>query len=227
MITHPDSRRLAAGIARCLPLARSWEGDVYRFAAPRWATATQLLTGEGALRSGGRWHPIGQFRAVYASLDPETALAESLAHYRRFEIALREAMPRTLNAVSVSLRRVLRLTDGDVRRRLGYSLARMCSEEWWLHQERDEEAATQALGRIAHAAGLEGLIVPSAARPMGQGLVYFPDNQHRDSTLRVVNPKSCQQCSNSLQICMQELTRFAGILTIGQVDMTIARLLWQ
>ena len=70
MILHRESRRLSQAIGRCLPLAIPWTGDVFRFAVPRWATVAQLLAGEGALRAGGRWHPVDRFRAVYASLDP-------------------------------------------------------------------------------------------------------------------------------------------------------------
>jgi hypothetical protein len=64
----------------------------------------------------------------------------------------------------------------------------MVAEEWWVRQGQNEEAATQALGRAAYAAGLEGLIVPSAARSGGRGLVFFPDNQRPGSVLTIVNP---------------------------------------
>jgi RES domain-containing protein len=160
---------------------------VYRFAAPRWATARELLTGAGALQAGGRWHPIGLCRAVYASLDPETALAESLAHFRRFQLAIRDAMPRTLNAVAVQLHQVLDLTDGRIRQRLGLSWDRILSERWWEREAEDEEALTQALGRVAWEAALEGLLVPSAARKDGVGLVYFPDHKHPASTLEILH----------------------------------------
>jgi RES domain-containing protein len=188
MTPHPEYERLFAAVVRCLSLAGAWAGDVFRFAVPRWATAAHLLTGEGALHAGGRWHPVGAFRAVYASLDPETALAESLAHYRRFGVADRDAMPRTLNAVAVALHRVLDLTDGAVRRHLAFSQSRMLAEEWWARQAEDGEAMTQALGRAAWTVSLEGLIVPSAPRPGGRGLVFFPDNQLATSTLTIVNP---------------------------------------
>jgi RES domain-containing protein len=189
MIPHPDGPRLRRAIARCLPFANPWSGDVYRFAAPRWATEAELLTGAGALKAGGRWYPIGLCRAVYASLDPETALAESLAHYRRFQLAIRDAMPRTLNAVAVHLHRLLDLTDGRIRQRLALSWDRMLREPWWEREAADEEALTQALGRAAWEAALEGLLVPSAARKGGVGLVYFPDRRLPASSLEVINPE--------------------------------------
>jgi len=165
-----------------------WSGDIYRFSAPVWSTPDELLTGAGALEAGGRWHPIGQFRAVYASLDPSTALAESLAHFRRFNLSIRTAMPKTVNAVAVKLHGVLDLTSGLVRQRLLLSEKRMLQESWWEREAKDEEALTQALGRVAWELGLEALLVPSAARPGGKGIVYFPDNKDSRSTLEIINP---------------------------------------
>ena len=37
------------------------------------------------------------------------------------------------------------------------------------------ESITQAIGRIAHSEGLQGLLVPSAAVPGEKNLVVFPD----------------------------------------------------
>jgi RES domain-containing protein len=132
---------------------------------------------------------MGLFPAVHFSLDPETALAESVAHYRRFQIAYRVAMPMTLNAATARLHRVLNLMQGHIRQRLGLSLQRMIEEEWWLRQAQDEEAITQALGRVAWEARLEGLVVPSAAHPSVRGLVYFPDHKQPGSVLEIIHPE--------------------------------------
>jgi RES domain-containing protein len=190
MTPHPDSDRIVRAIRRCLSagLVGPWTGDLYRYAAPRWATEAELLTGAGALHAGGRWHPIATFRAVYASLDPETALAESLAHCRRYGLELRDAMPKTGNAVVAHLQHTLDLTNGRIRQRLGLSEVRLLAERWWEHEVNDPEALTQAVGRIACEVGLEALLVSSAARKGGKGIVYFPDNKFTASTLRIVNP---------------------------------------
>jgi RES domain-containing protein len=164
-----------------------WSGDLYRYAAPRWATEAELLTGAGGLHAGGRWHPIGAFRAVYASLDAETALAESLAHCRRFGLEVRDAMPKTVNAVVARLHSTLDLTNGRIRQRLGLSESRLLAERWWEQEVDDPEALTQAVGRIAREVGLEALLVPSAAQKGGKGIVYFPDNKLPASTLTIVN----------------------------------------
>jgi RES domain-containing protein len=188
LTSHPDTDRLTRAVQRCLALAGPWAGVFYRLAAPRWATEEHLLTGAGALRAGGRWHPIGSFKAVYGSLDEETALAESLAHQKRYGLPVMDAMPKTINAVTAKLYRVLDLTDGKVRTRLSLSRQRILQEKWWERQEADEEAITQALGRVAQVARLEGLLVPSAARRSGKGIVYFPDNKDTRSSLEIVNP---------------------------------------
>lgn len=189
MTPHPEYDRLARAVRRCLPLAGPWSGDVFRFAAPRWSTAAQLLTGEGAYRHGGRWCPIGVLRVVDASLDPETALAEVLAQYRRFGWAVRDAMPKLSNAVAIRLHRVLDLTAGPVRRRLVLSWDRIVAERWWERQANQEEALTQALGRAAWEAKLEGLLAPSAARRGGVNLVYFPERRLARSSLTIIHPE--------------------------------------
>jgi RES domain-containing protein len=173
---------------RCLPLVVPWSGYIFRFSAPQWSVPNELLTGAGALHTGGRWHPIGRFQAVYASLDPLTALAESLAYLQRFNLSIQTAMPKTVNAVAVKLHVVLDLTNGIVRQRLKVSERRILQEPWWERQAKDQEALTQAIGRAAWEIGLEALLVPSAARPRGMGIVYFPDHKDPRSVLEIVNP---------------------------------------
>lgn len=187
MKPHSQADRIARAMERCQPLAEPWLGEWYRFTAPRWAARPYLLTGHGALLAGGRWHPLGAFRAVYASLDPETALAEALAHYRRFHFSARDAMPKTRNAVAVVLHGVLDLSEGRLRQRLGLSWKRMRSERWWERNRREEEAITQALGRLAWEKGLEALLVPSTARKEGKNMIFFPDNQQPESRLEIIH----------------------------------------
>jgi hypothetical protein len=127
---------------------------------------------------------------VDASPDPETALAEVLAQYRRFGWAVRDAMPKVVNAVEVHLHRVLVLISGPSRRRLGLSLGRLLGERWWELQAQGEEALTQAVGRAAWEARLEGLLVPSAARPGGVNLVYFPERKLPESSLTIIHQES-------------------------------------
>jgi RES domain-containing protein len=97
------------------------------------------------------------------------------------------AMPRVTVSIQVRLRRVLNLTDGKTRSALRVSESRMLAEPWREEQKARREALTQALGRLGHDLGWEGLLVPSAARRVGVNLVIFPANLSRHSSLEIIN----------------------------------------
>jgi RES domain-containing protein len=60
-------------------------------------------------------------------------------------------------------------------------------EDWRAIQERGHESTSQAIGRAAWRAGLEGLIVPSHARPKESNIVLFPDNLKRGSRITALD----------------------------------------
>ena len=179
---------LKARFTRSLPAAGAFTGTVYRSSTPKYATETDLLTGEGSRRSGGRWNPIG-LAVVYVSLTPETALAETLAHNRYYSIPVQDAMPRTFVAISAKLQAVLDLRVGTTRQRLQVSLERILTVDWRKEVSAGREPITQALGRAASDVGLEGLIVPSAADPNGHNLLVFLKNLRAGSHSRVLAPE--------------------------------------
>jgi RES domain-containing protein len=183
MLSHPDFPRLAEALRR-LP-RRPWKGVAYRSCSPRYARSADVLSGEGVRRHGGRWNTPELFPAVYASLSPETAVAESLSHFRHYGIPLAEALPRVLLALDVRLSETGDLTSGTARKGLRVSRRRMRAEPWRRAQEGGREALTQAIGRAAFDAGLEALIVPSAADPAGANLVVFPGRLSAGSRLAV------------------------------------------
>lgn len=179
--------RLKTRFRRLLPDAGVFAGTVYRSSTPQYATETDLLTGAGSQRFGGRWNPIG-VAVVYASLTPEAALAEALAHYRYYSIPIQDAMPRTFVAISAKLQAVLDLRVGAVRQRLQASLGRILTVDWRKEVAAGREPITQSLGRAAAEVGLEGLIVPSAADMNGHNLLVFPKNLRGGSEIRVIAP---------------------------------------
>ena len=138
---HPDSRRLARGIRRCLPLVTRLTGVIYRVASVRRANPEDLIAGIGSQLTGGRWTPPGAFRAVYASRDEATALDEARQQNLRQGVPPWMALPLVLTALEVDLGPALDLTDGRVRRTLRVSRDRMLAEPWWLLQDRGQEAA--------------------------------------------------------------------------------------
>ena len=125
---------------------------------------------------------------VYASATPETAMAETLAHNRYNGLPIEDAMPRVFVAIAARLKSVLDLRDGKVRRRLRVSEARILTVDWRTEVRLGGEPITQRLGRAAHAAGWEGLVVPSAADSGGHNLLVFPDRVGPESAVALLNP---------------------------------------
>ena len=183
MRSHPEYPRIARAFAR-VPAA-GWSGVAYRSVSPAYAGTRDLLSGEGVRRHGGRWNAAGSFAVVYASLSPETAVAEALARVRHYGIPDADALPRVLVALDASLASLADLTDGGARRILGVSRRRLRSEPWRRAADAGREALTQAIGRAAFAAGLEALLVPSSASRAGANLVVFPERLRTGSRLAV------------------------------------------
>jgi RES domain-containing protein len=184
---HLESDRLRRALERCASRAVKWSGVVYRSASPRYANKDDLLTGLGSKSAGARWNPPKSFPTIYASLDPHTALDEVLAHFLYYKIPIEGAMPRVTVSVRVRLGRVLDLTEGKTRSALRVSERRMVDEPWREEQKVGREALTQALGRLTHELGWEGLLVPSAARRGGMNLIVLPANLSRPSSLEIIN----------------------------------------
>lgn len=187
---HPDFALLSRGMARTLPLTEPWQGIVYRSTSERYANAHDLISGEGAMKAGGRFNPPGAFLAVYGCLSLETAMEETLSQARYYGFEPWTLLRRVFCAVEVDLQRVLDLTRGLVRQRLRVSRQRMVREDWRRLMMEGHEALTQALGRAAFEAGLEGLLVPSAARREGKNLLVLPACLEPGSTVREVSPGS-------------------------------------
>jgi RES domain-containing protein len=180
---HEEFERLAASVRRAVSESGPWEGILYRSTSTAYARSKDLLDGEGSKRVGGRWNPPGLFTAVYGSLSPEAAMAETLEHARYYDIQPWRLMRRVFCALEVRLARTLDLTRGDVRHRIRVSHERMIREDWRQRMSRGEEALTQAIGRAAFEAGLEALVVPSAALRRGRNLLVFPQNLSPTSRL--------------------------------------------
>lgn len=185
-----STARLLAAIEPCLAYLQPWSGTAYRSTALAYQKPGEILSGEGSRRHGGRWNPQGEFAAAYASLDPETAMAETLAHVRYYGLPEQTAMPRVFWAIQASLSRVLDLGSPSVRRRLAISLGRLRDEDWRRAATTPAGSLTQALGRAAFLAGFEGLLAPSAARRKGTNLVVYPANLRRQSYLWISKVRS-------------------------------------
>jgi RES domain-containing protein len=187
---EPIFEQLRVRLAR-LPSV-PFTGVVYRSSTPKYATESDLITGEGSRRFGGRWNPLG-IAMIYTSLTPETAMAETLARNRYYGIPIEDAMPRTFVAIDVNLRKVLDLRDGVIRRRLQISETKIVTLDWRKELLAGHEPITQRLGRAVHSCNWEGMIVPSAADMMGHNLLIFPEIIDLDSKLIVRNPEMLEK----------------------------------
>jgi RES domain-containing protein len=180
----PDFDQLVSRLKAVKPSHLTHTG--YRSATPKYATEDDLLVGEGSRIHGARWNPPG-IAAVYASFTPETAMKESLAHFRYYGIPPFTAMPRVFVAVEARLSKVLDLTEGDNRRRLGISERRLLECDWRKEMAGGAEALTQLVGRAAKEAGFEALVVRSGEDPEGRNFVVFPDNLRKSSQLTLLD----------------------------------------
>jgi RES domain-containing protein len=168
---------------RAAVLARPWNGEVFRATAPEWSTAEHLLSGLGGIVAAGRWNAAGAFRVIYASLTPEGALAEALARARHRGIGDSSAMPLVVSALRVRLAGVLDLRTDEAGEALTVSAGALAGEDWRAATAGGRESLSQAVGRAACAAGLEGMIVPGAA---AANLLILPDHVTSAGGLRIV-----------------------------------------
>ncbi|MEE8452885.1 MAG: RES family NAD+ phosphorylase, partial [Thermoguttaceae bacterium] len=183
----PEVQGLFDLIAECLPLAVELDAPVFRSAGVKYANEKDFVSGEGAGYNGGRWNPPG-IKAIYASLDPVTAVKESFQEFAKYGFKSTDIKPRVIAGAKVNVRRLLDLTDARIRRKLGFPLDELTQEDWAAIQNAGEESWTQAIGRGCRAAGFEGLLAPSARHRPGKNVVVFPDKLDSDSSVDLIAP---------------------------------------
>lgn len=149
---------------------------LYRFINPAYSKPDDIVNGAGALHASGRWNLKGTFALSYTALQPETALAEALAHVRYFRLPPASALPRVLVSLHLEAVRILDLREGKVRQTIRLSQRTIRSLDWRAENRGGYQAETQAWGEAFAAAGLEAVVVPSAADPAGANVLVFPGN---------------------------------------------------
>jgi RES domain-containing protein len=184
---HPEYGRLLDAMKLAAARAHPWSGTIYRSAPPKWSAGRDMLTGFGSMKSGARFNAPGSFAAVYGSTTPELAMIESLAYQRRAGLPVERALPLVFKAVSVEVERLLDLTDAAVLGELSVTADELRTEAWWLARARGEESLTQAVGRAAHACGVQALLVaPAHALTHGHNVIGLPDHIDPPSRLKVL-----------------------------------------
>jgi RES domain-containing protein len=183
---EPGVQELFDAIALCMPDAVDLDEVVFRSASVQFANAVDFLSGAGAAAFGGRWNPRG-IEAAYASLSIQTATNEAFQNILKHGFPASSIRPRVFAGAQVQLHAMLDLTDGNIQKRLGFTLDELLDEDWLGIQEEGDESWTQAAGRGACIIGFEGLIVPSCQhRPDGVNIVIFPKNLRTDSRIYIL-----------------------------------------
>jgi RES domain-containing protein len=173
-------------LAELIAGATSLQGDFFRSVAFRYFHPDDLISGEGTRLSGGRFVPVG-VRAVYASLEEETAVREVTTRKNalggRSQIAVGE-YPRMTYVLSVATNRSL-----DLSAKLPSELAnvvRLC-----LRGRR--HSASQELAAIWISEGIDSVVFPSATGAGRNVAVYLANAavgsvvvRNRDEVLAVL-----------------------------------------
>ncbi|MEM7259556.1 MAG: RES family NAD+ phosphorylase [Pseudomonadota bacterium] len=181
----PDVQELFDIISTLCADAPEFNGVIVRSVATRYANRNDFFSGTGAARSGGRWNPVG-LPAIYASLDIRTATEEAYQNFNTFGFPLTAIQPRVTAGARVTLASVFDLSNGAVRRAIGFSKSDLCREDWKAIQENGEESWTQTIGKAAAVAGFEGLVAPSARLPQGRNIVIFPKNLANPGQITII-----------------------------------------
>ena len=80
-------------LRRVLDLPPDWmtpfDAVLFRFIHPQFSAAEEIVSGESGHWASGRWNLKGAMRVAYTAAEPETALAECLAHARYYNLPVR------------------------------------------------------------------------------------------------------------------------------------------
>jgi RES domain-containing protein len=164
-------------------LGKGGDEACYRVISP--AYASMPLSGMGAARQGGRFNRPDQ-EALYLSMDDATALGE----YKQDNPWLR---PGTICTFFVNGLNVADLSAGFDAERwppLWADFAVDWRAEWF---DKASEPPTWYMADDVVAAGLDGILFPSQARPGGTNLVIYCSSARPASQLRVYDPDGALQ----------------------------------
>jgi RES domain-containing protein len=129
-----------------------YSGKLYRALNPVYARTP--MSGEGAMRYGGRFNPRG-VPALYCSLSIMTAIREANQ--------VGSLQPTTLVSYDAEIEAVFDATNTGMLEAEGYDESLLSANSWRDEMEATGEARTQALARALIGKGYHGLLVRSFA----------------------------------------------------------------
>ncbi|MBI5095540.1 MAG: RES family NAD+ phosphorylase [Candidatus Hydrogenedentes bacterium] len=164
MTPHPRYSALAAKMRKLVSsgTTAARADIVFRYSFRKYATATEMMSGTGAFKAGGRWNAPNTFHGVYCASNPDLANREYFASCRIAGIPEHTRMPLVGIAVEVNLAQVLDLRDPAILKRLGVTQTALNADQWRDEMDAGRESLCQAIGRTAKEAGVEALLVASA-----------------------------------------------------------------
>ena len=125
---------------------------------------------DGALLHGGRYNSPNEFGALYLSDSPEACAAE---------MKRRPSTPPDyfVGEIYVNAQKIYDLTDPINLEQLGLEINDLCTDDWEL---------TRILGNLIRDSSFEGALVPSAAGPYSN-IVLFLDRFSSSSSLELID----------------------------------------
>jgi RES domain-containing protein len=148
--------------------AKFVEGTFFRSVEVTYAVPDDVVSGEGTRLNGGRFAPAGT-RAVFASLDEETAVQEAMGRRRRLAGTPPvdfKAYPRLTYLVKAKMNRCV-----DLR---STASSQDSDEMLKAALDPDDQEPSKDVGKYLLARGVDGIIFPSVLGG-GTNLVVFKD----------------------------------------------------
>lgn len=162
-------------LAELIRAATPLKGDFFRSVAFRYFHPDDVISGEGTRLNGGRFVPIG-VKAVYASVDEETAMREVTTRKRalggRNQIDV-GAYPRMTYVLSIQTQRNLDLASA-IPTELSDIVGRCLRSP--------KHSASQRLAGIWIEAGIESVVFPSTTG-VGRNVVVYLANAGADRVI--------------------------------------------
>jgi len=149
---------------------------LWRAYVPRWSYLP--LSGEGAVRFGGRWNPVGQ-PTIYAAREMSTAWAEYNQGFVQHPALIAQLVLKSAALAD--------LTDMGVLEVLGID-PDIHTEQWRDVIDRSETPRAYQLRQRFIADGFDGVIYPSFMSPGGTCVALWRWNSADAPSLDIVDP---------------------------------------